>query len=76
VATADPSGLQPALRLNPNGTQVTCTVRRTVYYPDADSVVQRAQAALAAGTAGIAIWALGYETPDLWPKLVAIAPPA
>ncbi|MFM2070298.1 MAG: hypothetical protein RLZZ623_561, partial [Actinomycetota bacterium] len=76
VSTADPSGLQPALRLNPNGTQVTCTVRRTVYYPDADSVVQRAEAALAAGTAGIAIWALGYETPDLWPKLVAIAPPA
>lgn len=72
VTTADAGTLAPALRLTASGTQVTCSVRRTVYYPDADAVVQRAEAALAAGTAGIAIWALGYESADLWPKLMAL----
>lgn len=72
VAPADPTGLKPALRLDPGGSIVTCTVRRTVYYPDAYSVVQRANAALAAGLSGIAIWALGYETTDIWAPLAGI----
>lgn len=74
VAPADESGLATALRLTPTTVDVTCTVRRTVFYPDSESVVQRARAAIAAETGGIAIWALGYETPDLWPKLVTLAP--
>ena len=73
VAPADGSALAAALRLSPVTGTVTCTVRRTVYYPDSDSVVQRARAAIDAGTAGIAIWALGYETADLWPKLAALS---
>jgi spore germination protein YaaH len=75
VATADPSGLAPALRLNPGGGTVTCTVRRTVYYPDVVSVIQRANAAVAAGMSGIAIWALGYETTDLWAYLQGVDAP-
>ena len=72
VGPAEPGALKPALRLSPGATQVTCTVRRTVFYPDTAAVVQRARAALAAGTAGIAIWALGYETPDLWTELATL----
>ena len=72
VGPAERGALKPALRLNPGATQVTCTVRRTVFYPDTAAVVQRARAALAAGTAGIAIWALGYETPDLWTELATL----
>jgi hypothetical protein len=36
-------------------------VKHTVYYPDAASILQRAQAAVAAHWSGIVIWALGYE---------------
>ncbi len=74
VAPADPAPLAPALRLNPGNTEVTCRVRRTVFYPDQQSVLDRAQAAKQAGTAGIAIWALGYEVADLWSGLRQIAP--
>jgi spore germination protein YaaH len=34
----------------------------------------RAKAAIDAGTAGIAIWALGYETPETWARLQNLAP--
>jgi hypothetical protein len=68
LAPADPSGLRTALRLG----GATCTVRRTVYYPDVFTVVQHADAALNAGLSGIAIWALGYETDDIWPQLAGI----
>ena len=68
IAPADPNGLATAVRLG----GATCTVHRTVYYPDVITVVQRANAALAAGLSGIAIWALGYETDDLWPQLAGI----
>jgi hypothetical protein len=68
LAPADLAGLRTAVRLG----GATCTIRRTVYYPDVATVVQRANAALDAGLSGIAIWALGYETTDLWPQLMAI----
>jgi hypothetical protein len=68
LAPADPGGLQFAVRLG----GATCVVRRTVYFPDVVTVVQRANAALAAGLSGIAIWALGYETDDLWAHLAGI----
>lgn len=58
-----PAGLAPAERLG------VCTVRRTVFFPDEYTVVQRAQMALDAGLGGIAIWAFGYESPELWPLL-------
>lgn len=74
VAPADPNALAPALRLTPPGSIVTCEVTRTVYYPDAEAVAARAQAAIDAGTAGIAIWAFGYETDETWARLQNLAP--
>ena len=62
----EPGGLAKAKRLS------VCTVRRTVYYGDETTVVQRAQMSLDAGLGGIAIWAFGYETTDLWPMLRAV----
>ena len=43
---------QPALRLTPPTVQLSCTVRHFVYYPDATSIQQHAQAALNAGWVG------------------------
>ncbi|MEY2553855.1 MAG: hypothetical protein QOC57_1715 [Ilumatobacteraceae bacterium] len=63
------SGLQPALRLTPPNVQLSCTVRHFVYYPDATSIQQHAQAALNAGWSGVVIWALGYETADVYNAL-------
>lgn len=74
ISPADPNALAPALRLSPPGSIVTCVVTRTIYYPDEFAVAQRAQAAITAGTAGIAIWALGYENDRLWATLRSIAP--
>ncbi len=72
IDEADASALSPARRVMPPGASVSCTVRWTVFYPDTQSVVDRAVAALDAGLGGIAIWALGYETDDLWPALAAL----
>ena len=72
AAAADGTALRPAQRLNPGGRRVTCVVKRTVFYPDEYAVVTRANAALSAGMSGIAIWALGYETTELWPQLAGI----
>jgi spore germination protein YaaH len=66
VAPVEPTGLARAKRLS------VCTVRRTVYFADETTVVQRAQMSLDAGLGGIAIWAFGYETTDLWPMLRAV----
>lgn len=69
-AAAGPStGLHPALRLTPPTTQLSCTVRHFVYYPDATSIQQHAQAAIDAGWSGVVIWALGYETQDVYQAL-------
>ena len=65
VAPADLNGLQTAVRLGGS----TCAIRRTVYFPDAETVFQRASAALNAGLSGIAVWAMGYETDDVWQRL-------
>jgi spore germination protein YaaH len=70
----DARTLRPALRLNASGT-TTCTVRRTVYYPDEQTIVQRTNAVIAAGLSGISIWALGYEPVSLWGPLSAIDVP-
>lgn len=64
--SADDGVLVPALRLG------ICRVRRTVFYPDEWTVVQRARMALDAGLGGIAIWAHGYESPEMWPLLRAL----
>ena len=66
--------LQPALRLAPPSATVTCTVVHTAFVPDAISVRQRADAAVAAGWSGIVIWALGFEPLNVYQSLAGIAP--
>ena len=73
-ATSASTGLRPALRLTPPTVQLSCTVRHFVYYPDATSIQQHAQAALNAGWDGVVIWALGYETADVYTALANTAP--
>ena len=73
-SASDANNLQPAQRLAPPSTFVTCTVHNVVYYPDAASVKQRADAAMAAGWHGIFIWALGYETTDTYQQLANVGP--
>ena len=61
--------MQPALRLTPPTVQLSCTVRHFVYYPDAITIRMHTQAALDAGWAGVVLWALGYETPEVYKAL-------
>lgn len=51
-------GSRPATRLD------QCVITREVWYPDATSWRTSTRAALDAGATGVAVWALGYETPD------------
>lgn len=62
------TGLMPAVRLGRERI-VTCTVRHVVFVPDATSIRRSADAALAAGWSGIAMWAIGYETADVYAAL-------
>lgn len=71
---ADLTGLKPAVRLRLPTGPVTCTVQHTVFVPDALSLRQRADAAVAADWSGIIIWAMGYETPDSYGALAGVAP--
>ncbi len=73
-ATGDENGLQPALRLTPPTVQLSCTVRHFVYYPDATTIQQHAQAALTAGWSGVVMWALGYETDAVYRALAETTP--
>lgn len=68
------TGLQPAVRLNPPAPPASCTIQHTVFVPDAATLRGRAEGALAAGWSGIAIWALGYETADVYEFLAGIEP--
>jgi spore germination protein YaaH len=74
VAPASGTGLQPALRLTPPSELLSCTVRHFVYYPDATAIQQHAQAALSAGWSGVVLWALGYETADVYAALANTTP--
>jgi len=74
VAPASGSGLQPALRLTPPSELLSCTVRHFVYFPDATAIQQHAQAALSAGWSGVVLWALGYETADVYAALANTTP--
>jgi hypothetical protein len=65
-------GLLPAVRLSPPSTPVTCTIQHTVFYPDGVSIRQRADAALAAGWSGIVMWAMGYESVDVYEQLAGV----
>ena len=67
-------GMQPALRLTPPTIQLSCTVRHFVHYPDAYTIQLHAQAALDAGWSGVVIWALGYETTDVYEALANTTP--
>ncbi len=69
VGTAAGGSLQPAVRRR----FVTCTIKHIVYYPDATSVRQRAEAALAAGWSGIVVWALGFEDAAVISELGKVA---
>ncbi|MEN9645203.1 MAG: hypothetical protein RL238_1872 [Actinomycetota bacterium] len=52
---------------------VTCTIRHTVYVPDGATVKAGADRALAAGWSGIILWAMGYETSDVYSALGTVA---
>jgi spore germination protein YaaH len=69
VDPAVSSRLQPALRLTPPTVQLSCAVRHFVYYPDAITIQMHAQAALDAGWSGVVLWALGYETREVYMAL-------
>lgn len=74
ASPAAATGLQPALRLAPPSTLLSCTVRHFVHYPDAATIQQHAQAALTAGWSGVILWALGYETGDVYAALANTTP--
>jgi spore germination protein YaaH len=74
AANGTGAGLQPALRLTPPTIQLSCTVRHFVYYPDHTTIQQHAQAALNAGWSGVVIWALGYETAEVYTALANTTP--
>jgi spore germination protein YaaH len=74
VAPAADTVLQPALRLTPPTVQLSCTVTHFVHYPDAITIGMHAQAALDAGWGGVILWALGYETPEVYTALGNITP--
>lgn len=74
VVPAADTALQPALRLTPPTVQLTCTVTHFVHYPDAITIGMHAQAALNAGWGGVVLWALGYETPEVYAALGNITP--
>lgn len=58
-----------------DGSSTSCTVTHTVWYLDAVAVDARAQLAADHG-AGVALWALGYETQATWDALGSVyAPP-
>jgi len=62
------TGLMPAVRLG-QARIVTCTVKHVVFIPDATTIRRSADAALAAGWSGIVMWAIGYETADVYQAL-------
>ncbi len=66
--------LQPALRLTPPTVQLSCTVRHFVYYPDASTIQLHTQAAINAGWSGVVLWALGYESADVYAALANTVP--
>jgi hypothetical protein len=70
----DMAPLQPAQRLTPPSSIVSCTVHHMAWFPDAASIQNRAQRAVNAGWRGIFIWALGYETSDALVALGNVGP--
>lgn len=69
VAPADTTGLATAVRL---GVPADCTVKHIVYYPDEWTVKQAAKVALDRGWSGIIIWAMGYETSQVYRRLAEL----
>jgi spore germination protein YaaH len=74
VAPAADGVLHPALRLTPPTEQLSCTVRHFVHYPDAITIQMHTQAAIDAGWGGVVLWALGYETPEVYQALAQTTP--
>jgi Glycosyl hydrolases family 18 len=74
AATGTAAGLQPALRLAPPTTPLSCTVHHSLYFPDAITIQMHAQAARTAGWGGVILWALGYETPAVYEALANTTP--
>jgi spore germination protein YaaH len=73
-ASGTGAGFQPALRLTPPTVQLSCTVHHVVYYPDATAIQTHAQKALDVGWSGVVLWALGYETADVYAALAETTP--
>lgn len=55
-----------------NNIAVVCNLYRTVWYDDEQSVYERVQLAQSLGLAGVAIWALGYESASVWDAINAV----
>jgi len=49
----------------------SCVQRRQVRWVDAEGVRERVHLARRSGLGGVALWALGYDDPDVWSTLVA-----
>jgi spore germination protein len=62
-----------AQRLGTAGQMVTCTIRHTVYVPDAESAAVRALRAESNGWRGVIVWALGYEDQSFRDALYLVA---
>jgi|GEM_PF-2834238 len=69
-----PADAAPSLadRITPPGGIVSCTVEHELYVSDAITVRMHAAAALAADWSGIVVWALGYETADMYQRLATL----
>jgi len=53
-------------------TTTSCVQERTVFYVDDDGIQQRIQLAVDAGFGGIALFAFGYDDPEVWSGIAAI----
>jgi hypothetical protein len=51
---------------------VRCNVYRTVWYDDEQAIYDRVDLASTLGLAGIAVWALGYESAPTWDAFAAV----
>ena len=53
------------------GTAVSCSVSRLAWYPDQQGVFDRVALAERENLAGVALWALGYDSEQAWDAIVA-----
>ncbi|MCU1504934.1 MAG: putative glycosidase [Ilumatobacteraceae bacterium] len=54
----------------------SCTQTREVHYIDAEGARERVDLARTARLGGVALWALGYDSPQTWAQIGSLAAPA